>query len=159
MGTAQVMNHCNHCRGKTMHLAPQTSHILHLFLSIVTVGIWIPVWFLVALLKGKPQCSVCGGQAGVFGYGTTGAKPIAAGQTTPSNASAGTCGACGVGLEGDWARRGICASCLRAAQGQNPPVHTTEDDVVAKLERLAKLRKDGSLTQEEFEREKAKLLG
>ena len=26
-----------------------TSHVLHLILSIVTVGFWIPVWFIVAL--------------------------------------------------------------------------------------------------------------
>ena len=26
-----------------------TSHVLHLILSIVTVGLWIPVWVIVAL--------------------------------------------------------------------------------------------------------------
>ena len=27
----------------------KTSHLLHLVLSVITAGIWIPVWFLVAL--------------------------------------------------------------------------------------------------------------
>ena len=27
----------------------ETSHVLHLLLSVVTVGIWIPVWVLVAV--------------------------------------------------------------------------------------------------------------
>ena len=26
-----------------------TSHVLHLILSLVTVGLWIPVWIIVAL--------------------------------------------------------------------------------------------------------------
>ena len=27
----------------------KTAHILHLILSLITVGLWIPIWFLVAL--------------------------------------------------------------------------------------------------------------
>jgi len=27
----------------------KTSHLLHLLLSVITAGMWIPVWFLVAL--------------------------------------------------------------------------------------------------------------
>ena len=27
----------------------KTNHILHLFLSVITVGFWIPVWFIVAM--------------------------------------------------------------------------------------------------------------
>jgi hypothetical protein len=30
----------------------QTSHILHLLLSIISFGLWIPVWLLVALSNG-----------------------------------------------------------------------------------------------------------
>ena len=26
-----------------------TSHVLHLILSLITVGFWVPVWFIVAL--------------------------------------------------------------------------------------------------------------
>jgi cytochrome c biogenesis protein CcdA len=27
----------------------KTSHLLHLLLTVITAGMWIPVWFLVAL--------------------------------------------------------------------------------------------------------------
>ena len=27
----------------------KTSHILHLFLSVITAGFWVPVWILVAV--------------------------------------------------------------------------------------------------------------
>lgn len=30
----------------------QTSHVLHLLLSVVTAGLWIPVWILVAISHG-----------------------------------------------------------------------------------------------------------
>jgi len=29
--------------------AQKTSHILHLLLSIITAGLWIPIWILVAI--------------------------------------------------------------------------------------------------------------
>ena len=29
----------------------ETSHILHLLLSVVTVGFWIPVWIVVAIIN------------------------------------------------------------------------------------------------------------
>ncbi|MBA3565245.1 MAG: hypothetical protein H0W31_00130 [Actinobacteria bacterium] len=32
-----------------------TNHILHLILSIITVGAWLIVWILVALLAGEKQ--------------------------------------------------------------------------------------------------------
>lgn len=28
---------------------PRTSHLLHLFMCILTVGVWLPVWMIVAL--------------------------------------------------------------------------------------------------------------
>jgi hypothetical protein len=32
-----------------------TSHLLHLVLSLITLGIWIPIWILVSLLGGQKQ--------------------------------------------------------------------------------------------------------
>jgi Short C-terminal domain len=40
-----------------------------------------------------------------------------------------------------------------------PSAATGGDDHVAQLERLAKLRDSGALTDQEFEREKARILG
>ena len=32
-----------------------TNHLLHLILSLVTLGIWIPVWIAVAIFAGEKQ--------------------------------------------------------------------------------------------------------
>ncbi len=33
------------------------NHILHLILSLVTVGLWVPVWILVAIIGGEKRQS------------------------------------------------------------------------------------------------------
>lgn len=33
----------------------QTSHVLHLLLSVITAGIWIPVWLLIAISNGMER--------------------------------------------------------------------------------------------------------
>lgn len=33
----------------------RTSHILHLLLSVVTAGLWLPVWVLVAVSNGMER--------------------------------------------------------------------------------------------------------
>ncbi len=35
-----------------MHIQERPNHILHLLLSVVTVGVWLPVWFLISLFQG-----------------------------------------------------------------------------------------------------------
>lgn len=62
MGTTQDMQFCKHCDKMTMHIRPATSHILHLLLSVVTMGIWVPVWLLIGISNSmeKGKCSVCG---------------------------------------------------------------------------------------------------
>lgn len=43
------------------------NHVLHLLLSVVTVGFWIPIWLLVALFGGGPyKCPSCGSKT--LGY-------------------------------------------------------------------------------------------
>lgn len=37
-----------------------TNHILHLILSIITLGCWIPIWCLVSLKIGGWMCPTCG---------------------------------------------------------------------------------------------------
>ena len=32
-----------------------TSHGLHIFLSIITLGLWVPVWILIAVTTGRKQ--------------------------------------------------------------------------------------------------------
>ena len=68
MGTNQVMHVCRLCRRPTQHLQPSTSHVLHLLLSIFTLGIWVIVWILAAVANSSQKtCSVCGRVAGLFG--------------------------------------------------------------------------------------------
>ena len=63
-----VMKPCKVCRRSTMHLQPSTSHVLHLLLSIITAGIWLPIWFLIAQNNAsQAQCTVCGSTKGIFG--------------------------------------------------------------------------------------------
>lgn len=32
-----------------------TNHVLHLILSIITLGVWIPVWICVVIFAGEKQ--------------------------------------------------------------------------------------------------------
>lgn len=36
----------------------KTNHILHLILSIITVGIWIPIWIIVSINNGTKKTIV-----------------------------------------------------------------------------------------------------
>ena len=69
MATVQKMRKCAACGRPTMHIQESPNHILHLLLSVVTVGVWLPIWFLISLFKKKPQCTVCGKEPGLFGIG------------------------------------------------------------------------------------------
>lgn len=68
MATNQKMSRCRNCAKETIHLQPATSHVLHLLLSLITLGLWIPVWILVGVSNGSQlKCSVCGRARGLFG--------------------------------------------------------------------------------------------
>jgi hypothetical protein len=65
--TNQEMDFCAKCNRQTLHICQETrcNHILHLLLSIFTVGFWIPIWILLGLSSGRsvPSCTVCGTKA------------------------------------------------------------------------------------------------
>ncbi len=68
MATNQVMAFCKKCDKKTIHLQPSTSHVLHLILSLITFGVWVIIWFIVAASNNsQKECSVCGRSKGLFG--------------------------------------------------------------------------------------------
>ncbi len=54
--------HCPHCRGESIFIHARVSNRRHLVLTVLTGGIWFPVW--AALLLGKClrpwRCGVCG---------------------------------------------------------------------------------------------------
>lgn len=66
MATIQRMKFCHRCDEHTVHLSQTPNHVLHLLLSVVTVGFWVPVWLLVSLTSSKPQCTGCGKTAAIF---------------------------------------------------------------------------------------------
>lgn len=35
---------------------PKTSHLLHFFMSIITMGTWMPIWVIVALIN-QQRCA------------------------------------------------------------------------------------------------------
>ena len=62
MSTTTVQRHCPVCGQYRLFAKQGPSHILHLLLSLVTLGMWLPVWFLCVLLSAfEPfRCMACG---------------------------------------------------------------------------------------------------
>ena len=61
------MKHCKRCGKVTQHLKPSTSHVLHLLLSLISVGLWLPFWFLIAMSNNSQgQCTHCGRKKGIL---------------------------------------------------------------------------------------------
>ena len=52
---------CTQCDGQRKVERSQINDVFHLLVTIVTVGLWIPVWILASIrLKGW-RCATCGG--------------------------------------------------------------------------------------------------
>ena len=67
MPTTNVMTNCVKCQKKTLHIEQKLSHILHLLLAIVTAGVWLIIWILLAFFHDKKtQCTVCGHNKGII---------------------------------------------------------------------------------------------
>jgi len=63
MPSDQVVVYCKNCKKSTIQIKQRANHILHLLLSVVTFGIWLIVWFFVALFTSDtPTCTVCGNE-------------------------------------------------------------------------------------------------
>ena len=60
MSTNQKMLKCKTCGRPTPHLVDRPNHILHLLLSVVTLGLWLIVWLLIGAGEKKAICTVCG---------------------------------------------------------------------------------------------------
>ena len=69
MPQKQFMQNCARCGQQTPHIQQKPNHILHLILSVVTVGLWLPIWLLVGIFRARPQCMTCGKKPGLFGIG------------------------------------------------------------------------------------------
>ncbi len=61
MGQKQAGRFCVHCQKNIMATGTTPNHLLHLFLGLITFGLWIPIWILVTLGKiGGYRCTQCG---------------------------------------------------------------------------------------------------
>jgi len=65
----QTGKHCPTCEKQTLHRQEGTARILHLLLTLITCGFWLPVWLLLALnAHTRPWvCQTCGSKKRVFG--------------------------------------------------------------------------------------------
>jgi predicted nucleic acid-binding Zn ribbon protein len=63
MPSDQIVVYCKNCKKNTVQLKQKANHILHLLLSVVTVGVWLIVWFFIALFTSDtPTCTICGNE-------------------------------------------------------------------------------------------------
>lgn len=60
MGQSHTQRYCPTCEKKVRAVMQTPNHILHLLLSIVTGGLWLVVWILVALTPRAWRCTQCG---------------------------------------------------------------------------------------------------
>ncbi len=56
----QTSKFCPVCRKPTLWARPGTNHILHLLLTVLLCGFWLPVWLLASIRIGGWRCQTCG---------------------------------------------------------------------------------------------------
>jgi hypothetical protein len=54
---------CRVCGSHTYFARPDVRHKLHMWLTLATLGFWLPIWFLNAL-PGTVRCATCGANIG-----------------------------------------------------------------------------------------------
>lgn len=64
MGTQFSSAYCSHCDDQVKIERQTPNHILHLILSIVTGGLWVIAWVIIASDKKPWRCSRCGKSLG-----------------------------------------------------------------------------------------------
>lgn len=55
-----VSKHCKVCNRRMACEVCGVNHILQLLLSLVTCGLWLPVWLLCCVTSSHPRCLTCG---------------------------------------------------------------------------------------------------
>ncbi|AUG85078.1 hypothetical protein FDJ19_gp071 [Vibrio phage Ceto] len=51
--------YCPSCNTSTPHEVDETSHVVHLILSLLTGGLWLLVWLACTLSQKDPKCTEC----------------------------------------------------------------------------------------------------
>lgn len=62
MGAVQKRMLCKTCGDYRLATKAGTSHVFHLIVSVLTLGLWIPFWFLACVSNALTpfRCTVCG---------------------------------------------------------------------------------------------------
>lgn len=61
MGLKHTSRYCPRCKNNVMASGTTTNHVLHVFLTACTAGLWGIVWILFALQRsGNYRCIECG---------------------------------------------------------------------------------------------------
>ena len=60
MSEQRKKKNCKSCEKSVLAVRPGINHVLHLLLSIITVGLWIPVWIAMSIRIGGWKCPQCG---------------------------------------------------------------------------------------------------
>ncbi len=60
---------CERCKKNTVAYRKGTNHVLHLLLTVFTLGLWLLFWFLASVKIGGWRCTQCGSQVSkVYSY-------------------------------------------------------------------------------------------
>lgn len=67
MSVKQSSAYCNVCGRQSLFQKPRINHVLHLILSIVTLGFWLFVWAILGIINSgkQPRCTTCGATPGM----------------------------------------------------------------------------------------------
>jgi len=52
--------YCAYCKKQVVARKKSCNHVLHVILSLITMGLWLPVWLICALVGDEWYCSQCG---------------------------------------------------------------------------------------------------
>jgi hypothetical protein len=66
MSMDQRSKFCPVCNRQTMWARPGTNHILHLLITCLLCGFWIPVWIMASLRVGGWCCQTCGSRGSLW---------------------------------------------------------------------------------------------
>ncbi len=58
MGYQKAFGYCRRCRRKVLISCPAPSHLLHFLLSLLSAGLWIPVWIAI-IISDTYRCRCC----------------------------------------------------------------------------------------------------
>lgn len=58
MGTQEATGFCRRCNATVLIRMQTANHVFHLLMALITIGLWIPIWFLCSLSSWR--CSRCG---------------------------------------------------------------------------------------------------